>query len=151
MSWVTAPLFDGEGNWVTAPLFAESELDTVDPVLLLPADLYVDIPAGIGILNKDHPSVAQWLAAATAIDNVGVVALVNDCPNQMLLITSPVLVTFTAVDGAGNQASETRRIHIQVSSAPPTIGGGGQMFRYVNGRHVYIGPSTEDLSHLIDT
>lgn len=123
------------------------------PVLSLPGDLYVTIPVEMAVLYKDHTAVLDWLAAATATtsDGVSPVSLAKVCPDVMLLSDSPVTVTFTATDEAGNQASDTRRIYIQQSTALPVDAGAGQMFRYVNGQHVYVGRSDDSISRLIDT
>ncbi len=116
--------------------------------LVLPDNLYVTVPADVAVLYKDHQAVAAWLASAAASDDLPVV---NDCPNDMFVTASPIMVTFTALDGVGGQVSGIRYIFIQHASATPVPEAGGRIFKYKGGRHVNIGTSGDDLSHLIDT
>lgn len=141
MALIIGPMLDG-GVLITGPMF-DGEL-----VLSLPGALHVTIPLGATILYRDHASVMAWLASAVAS---GGVSVVNDCPHEMLLSQSPITVTFTAIDGGGNQVSGTREINIHQSSAAPVIEGAGRVYKFTAGRHVYIGNSEDDFSRLIDT
>ena len=114
--------------------------------LSLPDNLTVAIPIGVTVLHKDHPLVVSWLGQASAQG----ASIVDDCPASMVLSDSPVMVTFTATDGEGNQVSDVRLIYIQQSGTVAASGGKG-IYKYVGGKHVRIGTSGDGDSQLIDT
>ena len=87
-------------------------LDTVPPVITVPADVSVST-------NASQATVDIGIASAT--DNVdGMVAVTNNAP-----ATFPIgvtTVTYTSSDSAGNTATATQHIYV---SYVPVVGGGG--------------------------
>lgn len=76
--------------------------DTQAPIITAPADLSLTAEGTEGI-SSDNQSIADFLSAATATDNVdSQVTVINDAPDVFQVGTTTV--TFTASDSAGNQA-----------------------------------------------
>lgn len=140
MALVTGELLEG-GVLVTGELL-EGGL-----ALALPGDLYVTLPAGVSLLHRGHVTVMAWLSQATA----GSWPVQNDCPDEMPMHDSPIVVTFAAMDDIGNLAQDVRRIYIYQSAPAPAPTGAGKVFRFTGGKHVCIGTAGDDISRLIDT
>lgn len=112
---VTCTATDG-GGASSAASFVVVVQDTTAPVVTPPLDVVIvtDTP-----LSQADPRVAQFLAGAIAADLVGVVRLESNAPGVFPLGTS--VVTFTAVDGAGNvgAASAAIEFRVPVAGQPP--------------------------------
>jgi hypothetical protein len=87
--------------------------DLTAPVVTPPRDVVVITDAP---LPREDARVAQFLTAASAADNVGVVTLQSDAPSVLPL--GVTVVTFTALDVAGNVGVATATIELR----PPAPG-----------------------------
>ena len=115
---VTFSAQDAAGNTGTATatvtVSAPSAVDTQAPVVTAPSSLTVQGTSASGIDATDSQIVA-FLAAATATDNVGVAGNIgNDAPS--FFPVGGTLVTFTAMDIAGNTGEATATVTV---TAPP--------------------------------
>lgn len=113
---VTCTATDGDGASAAAS-FDVVVADTTPPVVTPPLDAVIvtDTP-----LSREDPRVAQFLAAASAADLVGVVRFESNAPPIFPLGTSAV--TFTAVDAAGNVGAASATIEFRApvpGQAPP--------------------------------
>jgi len=109
---VTWTATDANGNASTATqLVTISLIDTLPPVITVPANVYTSTSTSQATVN---------IGTASANDNIdGIVAITNNAP-----ATFPVGVTsiiYTASDNAGNTATATQQIYVSFSS---TVGGG---------------------------
>jgi hypothetical protein len=93
-------------------------IDTTAPVLTILPAAVPPVPAvsALGAPVTD-PAIAAWLASARASDAVGVVAINHNAAAMLPL--GPSVVTFTAVDAAGNvSAPGTATINITDQTGP---------------------------------
>ena len=87
-----------------------SNPDTTKPVISVPSTLTVVAPNGSGVSDSET-EIAAFLAAATASDNVDSnVSISNNAPAVFPL--GDTVVTFSAVDAAGNSASATAKVTV---------------------------------------
>ncbi len=108
---------DGAGNTSVATTNV-TVTDTTLPILTAPADIVVEGNA-IGGASRSQTQIAAMLAAATATDIVDTaVAITNNAPTLFPLGTT--VVTFTAVDDAGNTSTDTATVTV-IDTTAPTI------------------------------
>jgi len=87
-----------------------SNPDTTKPVISVPSTLTVVAPNGSGV-SESETEIAAFLAAATASDNVDSnVSISNNAPAVFPL--GDTVVTFSAIDAAGNSASATAKVTV---------------------------------------
>ena len=112
---VTFTAFDSQDNSATATLVVRVG-DATPPEISVGDDITVEALAATGTPATD-PTIAALLASAVATDVVdGTVVVANDAPSVFPIGTT--LVTFSAADVAGNQASVTRQVTVGDTSAP---------------------------------
>lgn len=87
--------------------------DTAPPTVTAPGDISV-VGTSLDGIDATAAAIADFLAAATATDNVEVASLDNDAPATFPVGTTEV--TFTATDEAGNSGSASASVTV---SAPP--------------------------------
>ena len=91
-------------------------VDTRAPELTVPSDISVEIEASAGT-PRGSASLAAFLASARAADvRDGVLTVTNNAP--VVLPFGATVVTFRAVDAAGNAASASRTISVVDTTAP---------------------------------
>jgi hypothetical protein len=108
---VTCSATDSAGNTGTATTTVLVH-DTTPPVVRPPRDITVVAPAGASSLGPTDPTIAAFLAGATATDTVD--------PNPTIAVAGPTSypvgtsrrVTFTATDDSGNSASATAAVTV---------------------------------------
>lgn len=92
--------------------------DTTAPTITCPADIQVG-QTGPGGTPATHPTIAAFLAGATASDNVDPAPVImDDAPAVFPLGTTPVV--FRALDASGNQAECTATVTV-LDATPPQI------------------------------
>jgi hypothetical protein len=106
VTWTAA---DAAGNTASATQRV-SVVDTTPPELTIPDD--------IDDFEATGPQTIVPIGNATATDIVGVVSLVNDAPATFPVGTT--IVTWTATDAAGNNASAHQVITV-VDTTPPAL------------------------------
>lgn len=100
---------DTHGNTATAQQII-SIVDTTAPSIEPPADVILEA--------QDPTSNEVPLGVATSNDIVGVVSITNNAPAVFALGDN--LVTWTAIDKAGNSATATQKVSI-IDTTPPSI------------------------------
>lgn len=101
------------GGLVGSASFDVVVVDLTPPVVTAPRDVVVITDAP---LSRQDARIAQFLQAASAADNVGVVSLQSNAPPVLPL--GRTLVTFTAFDAAGNSGESAAAIELR----PPVPG-----------------------------
>jgi Ca2+-binding RTX toxin-like protein/sugar lactone lactonase YvrE len=87
-----------------------SIIDTTSPTIHVPADLTIEA--------KDAKSNVVNIGVADATDIVGVISINNNAPGGFPL--GDTLVTWTAIDAAGNLATAIQKISV-IDTTPPSI------------------------------
>ena len=116
---VTFTASDDNGNGATA-IATVTVSDTASPVLTMPDSITVegDTTGGAG---KSNAAIEDFLNGATATDIVDPAPVItNDAPELFPL--GDTVVTFTAIDASGNQATTTAGVTI-VDTTPPYTSG----------------------------
>ncbi len=114
---VTFTATDASGNDATATATV-TVVDTTEPTLTVPADITVegDTTGGAGETNA---AIVAFLAAATADDLVDPNPVItDDAPATFPL--GDTIVTFTATDASGNEATATATVTV-VDTTEPTL------------------------------
>ena len=94
------------------------EPDTRSPALQIPSQLAIEVSEGsTGVSNTDSRITSFLTSAYSVDDRDGVVSVSNNAPQWFSI--GQTLVTFTAIDSAGNQASLSGTVNIQLP--PDTI------------------------------
>ena len=109
---------DPTGNPATTT--ATSTLTAVDPntapTVTAPAPLSITVPAGTTLVPATDPTIAGWLASASASDGEdGNLNVTNDAPADFPLGTTTV--TFTATDSCGVSDTATATVTITEEGA----------------------------------
>jgi sugar lactone lactonase YvrE len=104
---VTWSATDAAGNIVTASQTV-TVVDTTKPSILSPEDVVVEA--------TDPLQNFVTLGNATASDSVGVVSITNDAPTAFAF--GKTVVTWTAIDEAGNSASDIQTITVNDTTNP---------------------------------
>ncbi len=107
---VTWTATDAAGNTATCT-HVVTVVDTENPVITCPDDLVIDADAGLCTSTKP-------IGIASATDNCGIPSVTSDAPAIFNLGTT--IVTWTAIDGAGNIITCLQSVTI-VDSQPPII------------------------------
>jgi hypothetical protein len=120
---VTCTAVDSRGN--AATVAAEIRVvDTTPPTLNVPPPIAIQAAAGADSVAATEPAVAAFLAAPTAVDIVtSHPRITSNAPASFAIGTTSV--TFTAIDDAGNIATETSSVTVgkTTPSAPATPSG----------------------------
>src|SRR3990172_6768195 len=87
-----------------------SIIDTTAPLIEPPSDVIFE--------GQDPTSNVVAIGVANANDIVGVISITNDAPDVFPLGDN--LVTWTAIDAAGNSATATQKVSI-IDTTPPSI------------------------------
>src|SRR3989337_109906 len=87
-----------------------SIIDTTAPLIEQPSDVILE--------GQDPTSNVVAIGVAKANDIVGVISITNDSPTVFPLGDN--LVTWTAIDAAGNSATATQKVSI-IDTTPPSI------------------------------
>lgn len=95
---VTLTGVDAVGN-SAACNFTVSAVDQVDPIIVCPSDMEVDLDANCQYLLSD------FTGSASVSDNCAQSIGVVQSPSVSTIVSSPTLITLTASDGNGNDAS----------------------------------------------
>ena len=129
--------------------------DATPPMLSVPPPLLLECSAPGGVPLSDT-AVQDWLASATATDGCGEATVTHDAPALFPAGCPPAgattVVTFTAVDGCGNETQGTSFITV-VDTLPPIIdvqpdlGEGGCGFLWPP-MHGYVDFSVDDTGTL---
>jgi len=106
---ITWTATDIHGNTATAEQTI-SIVDTTAPSIVPPADVILEA--------QDPTSNEVPIGVATSDDVVGVISITNDAPAVFPLGDN--LVTWTAIDAAGNSATATQKVSI-IDTTPPSI------------------------------
>jgi 4-hydroxy-3-methylbut-2-enyl diphosphate reductase IspH len=106
---ITWTATDMHGNTVSAEQII-SIIDTTAPLIEPPSDVILE--------GQDPISNVVAIGVANANDIVGVISITNDAPDVFPLGDN--LVTWTAIDAAGNSATATQKISI-IDTTPPSI------------------------------
>jgi hypothetical protein len=96
---ITARATDAAGNTSTGA-FTVTVVDTTAPALTVPPD--------VTITTCDRPDIGQ----ATATDAVGTPVITNDAP--FLFVLGQTIVTWRAVDAAGNESTGIQRVTVEL-------------------------------------
>ena len=125
---VTFSATDSIGNTSTATA-SVTVVDAGVPLVTPPAGITINIIDGSDIPATD-PTIAAFLSSAGASDDVdGPLAVLNDAPAAFA--PGVTTVTFSATDAAGNTASATSSVTINVTNVAPsaaiTIEQGGEL------------------------
>jgi hypothetical protein len=99
--------------------FTWTVVDITDPVVTAPAPTTVAAADGSGTAGSD-PAILAFLDGASATDNVDVVSLTNDAPAIFPL--GDTVVTFTALDAAGNSGTAQATLTVTDQTAPVVTG-----------------------------
>jgi len=94
------------------------------PMVTDPAPLSVTVPAGTTSVSADDPTIAGWLASASASDNEdGPLSVTHDAPAEFQLGTTTV--TFSATDACGLTGTATSTVTIMeelpLANNPPQL------------------------------
>ena len=115
---VTFSAVDSLGNIGSATAVV-TVADATPPSLNIPDDITIPAASSAGI-SATVGSIQDILAAATATDNVDTsVTITNDAPSVFSLGTT--IITFTAVDEAGNPAMGTTVVTVSDLTGPSII------------------------------
>ena len=106
ITWTATDVF---GNTATVDQII-SIIDTTSPTINAPADLTIEA--------KDAKSNVVDIGVADAQDTVGVISINNNAPSIFPL--GDTMVTWTAIDAAGNLATANQKISI-IDTTPPLI------------------------------
>lgn len=112
---VTFTATDDSGNSITATAIV-TVVDTLDPVLAVPANLTVEGNTTGGATDI-NPLITTFLNSASATDIVDdTVTITNNAP--ALFPIGSTVVTFTATDDAGNSVTGSSLVTVQDGVAP---------------------------------
>ena len=103
---------DAHGNTATDTQYVEI-VDTTPPVVTAPPDVL-----GHEATARFSPVIIDPAGVALATDLVGVLSFVDNRPNRFPVGTT--MVTWTAVDTAGNETSVTQAIEV-IDTTPPIL------------------------------
>lgn len=106
---ITWTATDMHGNTASAEQII-SIIDTTAPLIEQPSDVILE--------GQDPTSNVVAIGVAKANDIVGVISITNDSPAVFPLGDN--LVTWTAIDAAGNSATATQKVSI-IDTTPPSI------------------------------
>src|SRR3990170_624495 len=106
---ITWTVTDMHGNTASVEQII-SIIDTTAPLIEPPSDVILE--------GQDPTSNVVAIGVANANDIVGVISITNDAPAVFPLGDN--LVTWTAIDAAGNSATATQKISI-IDTTPPSI------------------------------
>lgn len=106
VTWTATDMF---GNSASADQLI-SIIDTTSPSIHAPADLTIEA--------KDAKSNVIEIGVTDADDIVGVISINNNAPSVFPL--GDTVVTWTAIDAAGNLATATQKISV-IDTTPPSI------------------------------
>jgi len=114
---VTFTAVDGGGNQTSA----QATVTVADlPVVTPPAPVQIDVTR-MDPLPLSHPSIATFLAGASAVDSLGgTLSVQHDLPPFARIHLGVTTVHFTAVDGAGTPQTAASTITL-VDTTPPVI------------------------------
>jgi HYR domain len=117
---VTCSATDSAGNTGTATTSVLVH-DTTPPVVTPPMDITVSAPASVGSLGPTDPTIAAFLAGATATDTVDPSPTITVAGPTSYPVGTTRRVTFTATDDSGNSASATATVTVVASTGgtPP--------------------------------
>jgi hypothetical protein len=117
---VTCSAADSAGNTGSATTTVLVH-DTTPPVVTPPRDITVVAPAGVSSLPPSDPSIAAFLAGATATDTVDPHPVVTASGPTSYPVGFPRRVTFTATDQSGNSASAAATVTVvaPTGGSPP--------------------------------
>ena len=91
----------------TVEAYQFAEVDTTPPVVTAPPDVTAE---ATGVLTPVS------IGTATATDDVGVVSITSDAPISFPVGTT--VVTWTAIDAAGNAGTATQNVTVEDTTAP---------------------------------
>lgn len=110
---VVLTAIDDNGNTSSCAFVVQPE-DNVDPVIVCPSDLAVDLD------QNCIYSLADFTVAGVASDNCSTVILVSQSPLAGTSVTSVTIVTLTANDGNGNSSTCSFNVTPE-DNTPPTV------------------------------
>ena len=126
---VTAHATDAAGH-TSSGAFTITVVDTTAPVLTVPPD--------VTITRCDRPDIGQ----ATATDTVGTPVITSDAP--FLFVLGPTIVTWRAVDPAGNESTGVQRVTVELGDDASCCPAGTKVYLGTSATNVINGTSASD-------